>query len=35
MFAKEGGEVTERFEKMPKQTPGSILEKFRPNFPKI
>jgi flagellar biosynthesis/type III secretory pathway chaperone len=35
IFAHEGGEVTEKLEKMPKQSPKEILEKFRQNFPKI
>ena len=32
IFARQPGEVTETLEKLPKQLPGQILEKFRANF---
>ena len=35
IFSRQAGEVNEVLEKMPKQTPSQILEKYRLNFPKI
>ncbi len=35
IFSRQGGEVNEVLEKLPRQTPSQILEKYRLNFPKI
>lgn len=35
IFSRQSGEVNEVLEKLPKQTPNQILEKYRLNFPKI
>ena len=32
IFARQNGEVTESLEKLPKETPTSILEKYRNTF---
>lgn len=32
IFARQPGEVTDILEKMPRQLPGEILNKFRANF---
>lgn len=35
VFGRLAGEVTEQMERLPKQTPAQILDKYRLNFPKI
>jgi len=35
IFARAGGEVNDRLDKLPKQPPGKILDKYRQAFPNI
>jgi hypothetical protein len=35
IFARQAGEINEQMERLPKQSPSQILDKYRLNFPKI